>query len=205
MNREPVIKAVNEILRKGYFPREKEKYGAFCFYANCLAHACFNFKNSQLETLDKRLPELGMDEFDYIFKNPFGEFSENSLTEAKSEIFDFLHRTGLQVEVETTQKELKQNQYRVAMYFSEAYTTRNGEKDMHFVLQERDGSWSSKEGSGEVEFLPNLENTLPFRNNNRYRLHNILTITNPYGKNEESSKQIITPVTESKNSLEFYR
>lgn len=206
MDREPVIKGLNEVFRMGYLAnRGKEKYGSFSFYANCLEHACCNLTNEQLEALDKRLIDLGMSEYDYFFTNPYGGFSENSIVQAKDEIFDFLRRTGLKVDVETVKQELKSNQYRVAMYFSEAYTTGKGTKDVHFILQERDGSWSSKEGGGEVEFMPTLENILPFRNSNRYVLHNKLIITNPYAKIEENPKQIIVPQTGKIDKAEFCR
>ena len=202
MDREPYIKGLNEIFRMGYMPiRDKQLYGGYSFYTNCAGHAFAQLTNELLDKLDKRVQELGLNDFDYFFGNPYGGFSKVSVEDAVNGVLHFWRKTGLEIEVEPVRTELKFNQYRVAVYYSQAYITGQGEKDLHFTFQERDGSWSSKEGGGEVEFLPNLEESLPFRSNNRYILHKILKVTNPYAKEEKTSSGLILTANENRSNI----
>lgn len=145
--RQPIIKKLQEVLKKGKMPdRGDEEYDMFAKYVNCFEHACFNLSNRELE-------ELGIDCFEYTYRSPFGEFSQNSIHEAKEEMLEFLTQTGLLVEKFDGKKILKSNQHKVALYFSEAFEREQGERDYHFLLQRKDGKWSGKCGdmSSRVE------------------------------------------------------
>lgn len=159
--------------------RGDEEYDMFAKYVNCFEHACFNLSNRELE-------ELGIDCFEYTYRSPFGEFSQNSIHEAKEEMLEFLTQTGLLVEKFDGKKILKSNQHKVALYFSEAFEREQGERDYHFLLQRKDGKWSGKCGdmSSRVESYETLEETLPYAFNNKYKLDTVLVLTNPYASEE---------------------
>ena len=98
----------------------------------------------------------------------------------------FLRKTGLQVERYQEGKILKSNQWKVAMYFSEAYKRGFGERGWHFLLQERDGSWSGKDGGSTiVEKFEKPEQFIPWALNNKYELDDILVLTNQYVRGGE--------------------
>lgn len=180
MLREPFVKKLNEIVRIGNVRnRGDQEYGVLGGLVNCFEHACFNLTNEQIIS-------LGLNEFKYSFVNPFGGFDDSSALTAKEEMVEFLQQTGLEVEDEKTPKILKENQYRVALYFSEGFTKSNRGKDFHLLVQEADGSWSGKRGSDSdiVDHFDKLEESLPHDISNRYILDSVMVITNPYAPAE---------------------
>ena len=172
------IKKANEILRRGHVPcrgdEEYKKKNSWLFA--CFPHACYNFTNEQLDEFD-----IGSEEF--LLYNPFGFFNTSSIETTKSEMLGFLKKTGLQVERYHEGKILKANQWKVAMYFSESYKRDFGQRGWHFLLQEKDGSWSGKNGGSVlVEKFEKPERFIPWDLNNRYEFNDLLVLTNPYAK-----------------------
>ena len=181
MLREPIIKRIGEIVRLGYVrERGDEGYGDLGGSVNCFVHACFNLTNEQIVS-------LGLDEFKYMFVSPFGGFEDSSVLAAKEEMMDFVRQTGLEIEDELVPKVLKENQYRVALYFSRGFIENMGGKDFHFLVQEKDGSWSGKCGSmtHHVDHFDKLEESLPHGPGNRYMLDSVMIVTNPYAPEEK--------------------
>ncbi len=197
MNREPVIKSLNVILKKGYLPsRGREFYGPYTCRMNCLGHSVFNLTNFLIDVFDQETLKNGLSEYDYFFTNVFGGFNENNLEIERKRMFNFIEKTGLKVEIEKVGQILKPNQYKIAFYATDNFNKKRngGGGDFHFILQEKDGFWSSKAGNGEVEFLPKLEKTLPHNAETRYQLEDVLVVTNPYAdcnslKNVETGSQ----------------
>lgn len=188
--RKPIIKKLQEIIKFGHVPcRGDEYYGKFGAYVNCFEHACFNLTNQQIES-------LCLDDWRLGFRSPFGEFEENSIEKSREEMLNFITQTGLKVEKAFPTKILKNNQYQVALYFSKITNSDNID-DFHFLLHEKDGTWSGKSGdmSTRVEHFDALETILPRSMYSKYKLDNVFTITNPFA----SEKQNVSPVFSEKN------
>ena len=192
--RKPIIKKLQEIIKLGHVPcRGDEYYGKFGGYVNCFEHACFNLTNKQIES-------LCLDDWRLSFRSPFGEFDENSIEKSREEMFHFVTQTGLKVEKGLPTKILKSNQYQVALYFSKI-VNRDIIDDFHFLLQEKDGTWSGKCGdmSTNVEHFDSLETVLPHTTISKYVLDNVFTITNPYASEKQSKSVPLTILDKDKN------
>ncbi len=187
MNREPAIKSLNEILKMGYLPsRGRELYGRYTCRANCLFHSAFNLTNELLDVFDEKTLKHGISAYDYYFSNLFGGFNEYDLKTEKERIYNFIRETGLKVDLEKHGEILKHNQYKIAFYATDNFDDNvMGHAGFHFMLQEKDGSWSSKNGNDEVEFDVKLENTIPFHFYSKYLLQDVLVITNPYAQTNQ--------------------
>lgn len=177
LDRTPVVKQLKNIFKNGNIPsRGRELYGKLTWDFNCLFHACFNLPNSILK-------KLNLDDDQFLIYNPFGNL-EGDKIQIKSEMFKFIKDCGLHISKDHKLTLLK-NQRRVALYFSQAYEKGFGLKDFHFLLQEKDGTWSSKAGSSEVEFGLTLEHSMPFDISNRYILDSTFILSNSYEKSEK--------------------
>lgn len=183
-----IIKNIGAIFKAGYVPmRGNEKYGMCASYINCFAHACFNLPNCMIEKLDFSSPI-------FLIQEPFTDFGDESLSQTKSEMFDFIKSTGLQID--KNKPILKDNEWKVAVYFSEAYNRDFGRKSWHLLLQEKDGSWSGKNGfSPQVEHFQTLQSFLPWDLYNKFQLNDVFILKNPNveenKKNETGEKQFV--------------
>ncbi len=185
---------LNKIFRQGYLPsRGGEKYflcnlrkkgkktfnynndvmhtkGDFLYedYAgitNCFEHACFNLKN-------EHLINFNIDDLEDFFSLPELADEELSRVEMFDRIQKTIQKTGLKVK--KCKEKLEENEWNVAMYVSQ-YNI-----DVHFLLQEKDGSWSGKFGqSRKVDYY----SILPLKVQGvfeDYNLFKVFTIENPY-------------------------
>lgn len=173
---ENIIKNINTIFRQGYVPsRGAESYRSLlpngvriCRVTNCLEHACFNLTNKQLAEckIDTKSSDL------------FGNFEALNISNEKYEadILKLVRNVGLEVKKCPENKILKNNQWKVAMYFEDM----GDRRDFHFMLQEKNGMWSSKQGDLDtVEIYQ--EPPIVFKRT--YVKYGIYEITNPYKEN----------------------
>ncbi len=138
MEREQTLAMIKSFVMKGLVPvRGKEKYVFSGIFVNCFEHAFLNLTNSQLDEIDAG-PKT---------KNIFGNLSEDASSDAgicaellEKKMYALASEIGLKI-VTAGIKPLKpaKNQWQIALYLS-------GLGNWHFVLQERDGTWSAKEG-----------------------------------------------------------
>ena len=170
MRKQTLLK-LNKIFKAGYIPsrNKKEDYASkdnmFKKITNCFEHACFNLTNEQLKHFDKK-------DFENFFCLPNLKNTELSREEIYNIVKHSITSTGLKVK--SAEEELKPNEWKVAMYFSEH------EIDLHFLLQEKDGSWSGK--FGELEKVDRFQ-ILPlkiYRTHTEYTLYKVFAIVNPY-------------------------
>ena len=131
---------------------------------NCMGHSCFNLTNRQLEDYD-----IGFARDKEFY---FGKMLDNkrSQLQCADHIRSFIKSVGLKVHDCEPEYELKDwRSWKVALYFY-------GLEDYHFLLHERDGSWSSKAGDS-----PTLHyySEAPETYDNCYELFDCFSITNP--------------------------
>ena len=183
-NKEMILKNLNEIFRKGYVPaRGSESYRVHLSngeraseMVNCLEHACFNLTNEQLDKccLNKNDSNFCCDtEPSYV-----NEEYENSL-------LGLIKSVGLKVNRCKENAVLKENQWKVALYFEDSDVFR----DFHFMLQEKNNMWSSKQG-----VLDNVElyDEPPLVFKKYYVKYGTYKITNPYiqsGKKDNKTER----------------
>lgn len=173
---ETILK-LKKIFRLGYLPnRGKEQYSFVSNSANvtnCFEHACFNLTNEQLKDFNEN-----------DLKNFFALPVLANVDLSREEMFDAVKKeiakTGLKVK--KTAENLKENEWNVAMYFS------NYDIDVHFLLQEKNGGWSGKFGQSQktdhYSFLPlKLVGVLT-----DYKLYKVFTIENPYLSKENKEE-----------------
>jgi hypothetical protein len=177
--RKAILK-LKELVSLGHVPnRGLEEYTHVTTYnqkvasmVNCFGHAVFNLSNKELEQLHFTEKEGHI--FGDIWCDAFipTEFVENQLLK-------IIKNTGLsateitQVIKPNEKLRLRNNQWRIALYID--YSDRL-EKDFHFFLQEKDNSWTSKQGySDKIQHLENLP-----KQYNDYDYYKSYIITNPY-------------------------
>ena len=169
--RQGLIKNLNKIYKNGYVPsRGTKAYDKIStLTVNCYGHACFNLT-------DKNLAELAPygSELKAYFRN-FASTFTGAFNEAVRRIRD----VGLIVERSNLSEELKENQWRFAYYYKDDEFTG---RDLHFMIQEKDGKWASKMGTS-----PNVEvfDKLPEYFHGEYELMGVYKVTNPYVKLED--------------------
>lgn len=171
LRKKVVIKKLNEVYKRGYLPsRGDESYrlsfpNGIKYYdvINCVAHACFNLNNDILGKIGLRREEYG------AFRD-FGGLFYNREKIGRN-IFNFIRGVGLKIEPCHEDEKIKFNQWKIATFFD------TNHKDMHFMLQERDGRWSSKQGNHEnIDYFDEI----PKRYNGKYDFCGTFVITNPY-------------------------
>jgi len=179
-----LIKKLNKLFKKGYLPsRHNVSYnGQYTKgeqienLTNCFTHACFNITNEDLKRMNITKENASWIQIRTVLYDDF--FLDEEET-AKS-LFSYVRETGLEVEEDNDNSILKKNEWRVALYFRYPLFD-NG--DYHFLLQERDGSWTEKVGtSPTVSSLPSLPQKL--HGFNGYDLYKTYKITNPYAEAE---------------------
>lgn len=179
MKIEETLGIIKSFVKNGHTPkRGDEQYQSSGNFVNCFEHALLNFTNEQLEMLD----------CGYTTENLFGCLLNvdvaNLRVQSKNveiNMFAFICEIGLKAEIEKVQKlKLAKNQWRIARY--------HAPNAWHFILQEPNGEWSSKEGwTQRVRHLTELVHCYeagsidyPFS----YLLQQSYIITNPYAEAE---------------------
>lgn len=165
------IRKLQKIIKQGHVPnRGLEPYIKTYALANCFEHACFNLSNLQLKY--GHIKEC--DTYD------FSHFHSPEKDETFEKFANYLKETGLNIEKCSKNKILKSNQWIIALYFEPLYPVC---KDYHFLLKEKDGTWSGKVGfSKNIETFENLPKEMD--NNCFYELYDTFCITNPYAKED---------------------
>ena len=173
-----IIKKLNTIFSNGYVAKRGEE--SYCEMlngnlhpyrlCNCFEHACLNLTNQQIAE--------NFEEDDAIYlqglSNPLGMYTPRFAT---YEFKNYLEQVGLKMKKCSKDAILKNNQWKVAIYYDEI--TFGGNKyfrGFHFMRQEEDGKWSGKYGyEKKVDILEEL----PEQYDNYYKLYNTYSITNP--------------------------
>lgn len=182
------ILKINKLLRLGHHPsRGKEHYQAYhkhtghktALLANCLMHACFNLTNKQLQQFTAE--DVG------VLTGHIQNCHQPSTDEIKRSIFDTLKKTGLQVHRSRRKCEIKENQWLIALYFGkDPKFAKVGylRQDYHFMLKEKDGSWSEKRGFTETvnHHKKPPKKFTDYATGFEYCLEGYYLITNPYAE-----------------------
>lgn len=168
--RKRLIKKLNRIFSLGYVPsRENQSYKYKINRGmrtgdliNCFAHACFNLTNNQIKKFKISFEEANAFWHYYISEKGVDRNYITSITE-------FIESTGLSINVCRQNAKMNYNQWKIAYYYN------NEILDFHFMLQEKDGKWSSKLGSSR-----NLEyfEEVPKEYHKDYKLKGFYAITN---------------------------
>lgn len=202
----PILKKLNKIYRSGYIASRGNQSYDFLIkgysaanFCNCFGHACFNLKNQHFvennftptdtaciggdinleQASDKQTKEY--EEFYLYIKN----FYKDQPEDVKERLFNMVSSTGLSVEKCAPSEILKDNQWKIALYFDYLH---GAMFDYHFFLQEKDGSWSSKMGqSKKVDIFYNLNNYMYAT----YKLHGFYSITNPFAAKENKINELL--------------
>lgn len=152
--------------------RGKQRYTWVNSYRiNCFAHAFFNLKNGDIRELYRAYPN---EMFEYFWS--FQGFKKASLLayiNVTREILKKIQQAGLQIEECSVDEKLEEGQWKVAYYFNFDVMG----KDFHFMHQEPNGYWSSKQGAN---LMVDIFKELPETYSNGYKLQKIYKITNPY-------------------------
>lgn len=185
------ILKLKKVFMLGYCPERKgESYtfvnpyskAGYYEHINCFAHACFNLTNQQIT-------ENCLDKIDALsFRNLIEDFFESDSSIA-TRLKNFIRKTGLEIEECSDEEELAENQWRVALYFCNGFFFR----DFHFILNEKDGCWSSKYGNENVlEFFETRpDKYIAEKYNDSYKYYRSYKITNPYaGKNKKPLDEV---------------
>lgn len=187
--KESFLKKANQIFKLGYVPsRKSESY--FCVIkkaneniltgnlCNCLCHACFNFLNEHYKSYD-------FSEYEMLSTQGFINQCKTK-EEISLKIQNFLKSTGLKVEKDSQYNDLKENQWRVALFFDEiTFGNVHLIRDFHFMLEEKDKTWSSKEN---FEPKLNVLNSLPQNYQDYYKLHEVFVLENPFVSQSKKEK-----------------
>ncbi|MBQ8444590.1 MAG: hypothetical protein IJX25_04485 [Clostridia bacterium] len=177
----PTILKLQQIFKLGYLPsRGNQSYKECRQYAipNCFAHACFNLTNEQLEKFNKA---------DFGAFRGFIQSIFHANRHITADLFDFVRECGLKVTKSNSRIPSRDNEWKVALYFGRERFT----KDYHFLLQEKDGSWSGKIGSEmELNHYPTLPKQVQCNFEYPYTLYGVYKITNPFACKSKRSPKI---------------
>ncbi len=179
-----MLKKLQKIFKMGYVPdRGNETYrylindpvnndeiftGKLC---NCFGHACFNLKNKQYVEYEISRKDK------FFFYDFINDLKSKNNDEAAKLLLKRIEEVGLSVSPAQSTDKIKDNQWKVAMYFDRiSYGKTEILRDFHFLIQQKDGSWQGKNG-----FTFNVETykDLQFYCSPYYALHKVYTITNP--------------------------
>lgn len=171
------IKIIKSFVEAGYVPsRGGQAYTFNGFYVNSFEHAFLNLTNSKIEEMLKVNHSAG-DIFKRINGNGINKINTSYVEQNMNQLADEI---GLKVS-ETTEEPLKlaKNQWRIALYLNPY--------QCHFALQEKNGSWTSKEDwAGRIKRLTALPKYYPatLHGRNPFKLEKYYIITNPYAESE---------------------
>ena len=175
--RHGIVKKLNQIYKMGYVAsRGGEKYtSTTTLVANCFGHACFNLDNKSLDAINSSKNDL---------KNFFRDFSGIDGRGFFEKVKYKIRQVGLKIEESSLSEKMDKNQWKIA-YFIQDDIFRG--RDLHFMIQESDGTWTSKLGtSSEVE----VYNKLPKVYKDGYELAGIYKITNPYVNTKQEEMEL---------------
>jgi len=169
-NNHGIIKKLNKIFSLGYTPsRDNETYKCLLknhyqatHLINCFAHSCFNLTNRQIE--DYQITYEESRGFRVLPSWTTYNYEDNL-----NYLVKFVEATGLNIEECSLYANINHNQWKIA------YFVNNKTYDFHFMLQEKDGKWSSKRGKEpDIE----LYKTPPETFKENYKLFGFYKITN---------------------------
>lgn len=175
-NYEEIENKIRRILKSGHIPcRQNIPYTKETIpLVNCFEHACFNFTNKQI------VENFSSTDSHYFW----GDWSTTSYENTEEELLSTLHNVGLNVREFSEGGILKNNEWKVALYFTQHFSLLDG--DFHFLLQEHNKQWSEKNGfDGNYKQFPKLPETLSDEENpmsNRFNLYKTYVIQNPYAR-----------------------
>ena len=175
---EGLIKEINNIYKRGYLPsRGKNEYTQkTASMVNCFGHAVFNLQNQDLESI------LSSKETLLTYQRKFGTVGIKGIMKVVKEK---VQEVGLEIQKSSIDEKLEENQWKIAYFymFSSPYNS----ADAHFMIQEKDGTWTSKLGvKEEIEVFKKL----PEDYHCGYLLQGIYKITNPYIKCEKIDEEM---------------
>lgn len=180
------ITKLSKVVKQGYTPsrlyesyREcspilKEPYGHF---VNCVGHAFFNLKNSQLKEL-KFCPE------DAESLSNFSQYEKQEADVVMQNILCFVKQTGLIVRELSNWQILKSNEWVVAFYVE-----KDG-KDLHFLLKEN-YHWTGKIGlRSDVECYAKLPEEInrDGKEGLSYKFKKLFLVENPTSRYDNPKK-----------------
>ena len=184
------ILKLNQIFKKGYVPSRGAKdyfalHNGSCIaeYINCFGHACFNLTDELIKMAQFSYHEAG------IFFNILGNEVYSNGRKVCDKMFNFVRETGLSVDECGLYDQMRYNQWKVAFYIDKGGDANNVARgDIHFMLQEKDGKWSSKMGTAKtLQYFRELQRVF-FCD---YDLYGIYKITNPYVESERESQLLL--------------
>lgn len=178
-----LIKQLQNIFKRGYIPsRHNTSYSGQTAngekienLTNCFTH-CLNITNEDLQQMNLTKETASWIKIETV------TYDDYFLDEEKTaeNLFDYVRKVGLEVEEFPVDGILKKNEWRVALYFRYPLFD-NG--DYHFLLQEKDGSWTEKVGkSPTVSSLSSLPKKI--HGYFGYDFYKTYKITNPYAEAE---------------------
>lgn len=174
-----VIKKLETIFKQGYIPTRgfetyeyipTKSYWPTGSLANCFTHACFNLLNEHFEKFDIKL-----DEFNSL-RNL--ELDKKSIEQIREELFEVISAAGLKFQKCDVDTPTLPNQWKVAYYFDMGEQT-----DYHFLLQEKDGTWSDKLATTkQVRSYETPPKSIFHSSDSSYYLQGFYLITNPFAQ-----------------------
>lgn len=195
-----LIKKLNTVFKNGYVAsRGGQTYRYFIDddttlkvgkLANCFEHACFNLKNEHFESLD-----ITPSEASQTFGRYGGLFNYRLMLdgdhlidedEIKDALFSIIKNVGLEYRLCLPSSLTKSNEWKVAFYLADDPESRSGH-DFHFLLNEKNNTWSSKEGwsTDKLQIFKDFPGELISSHGLDYKLENVYIITNPFAEAEK--------------------
>lgn len=176
--RKSLIGKIKPIIKQGHMPcRGKMPYPVYFEElnknVNCFEAAFLNFTNSQLLKINIDFVES------LVLGGQYAWARAETTDEMECDIAEFLEDCGLQVSECPQNAILKNNQWKVALFLSTQWQTTGS---YHCLLQEKDGSWSAKDGfSGKEHFYDKLEERIRCCDD-VFDFLKTFAVTNPYVK-----------------------
>lgn len=190
--RAKLILKIETVVKHGFLPnRGYESYKfkfegtktEFAEEINCFAHAFFNFNNKQLNQLFVEQNKIQSDLLSEFWR--FNLKHSNTAEQNLEPLLDIVRKTGLKVQPCGEKDEVKSNEWKVAVYYDEGAI--KNELDFHFLRQEEDGVWTSK-NADESRVEQYYE--LPYVFRKTYFLVGVYKVTNKYAQtNAEVSNE----------------
>lgn len=176
--RENLIRKIRPFIKNGHVACRGKLPYSLCFdlinkNTNCFEHACLNFKNVELLALDVNYVES------LVFGGRYTWGSAKTKDEMESHFALFLEDVGLEFNECQSDEILKRNQWKVAVYLSPDWDETGS---FHFLLQEKDGTWTAKDGfTASLSCFDKLEDRV-VSNGEVYDFHKTFVITNQYAE-----------------------
>ncbi len=162
---------IQQKIKLGHIPtRGVSRYIYATPLANCIEHAGFGFSNGFLiENFTRNQSE-----------NLFGDFESWGAEDMAEEIIELIKNSGLKITPCIPDEKLKNNEWKVALYFG--FHPQTGIALPHMIKQENNDLWSEKMGfDRDISFYGSLLKTI-YPCYQRYDFRNVYKITNPYAE-----------------------